>query len=385
MRRWRLLFILVALTLPTLPAAAVDWHFYGSARMATWYQSGDAPALLNANDNGNLDVRDSELAWDLSLESVIGAKVKHQNLSGYFEYGGQADLRLLYGVWKPFGEQSWELLVGQAYTPLASLVYSNQDYRDDDNLRSTGQPWDVRKPMIQVKYSGFKLAFIQVSGSSDLGVTYADGGQTRPGDVDVLIPKIQAGYHHDWDRVFVDIIGGYQTYRIEDLLGGGQDFDIDSYIVGGGGGVTIGAAYVRGFVWYGQNAEQFDLTSLSPESLNGNPVTGAQVVLDANGNAVDVQDTNNLGAMGVIGYKLNDMFAFEGGYGYLKNTNDVYDRLSGNDSVIQTWYVQATITLARGVFIIPEAGQYDYGDSALTPDKDLRDFWYAGAKWQIDF
>ena len=382
MKKWRLLF---ALTLAAVPAAAVDWNFYGSARLATWYQSGDAPALMSSNDNGNLDVRDSELTWDLSPESRIGAKVKHHHLRGYFEYGGNADLRLLYGVWKPFGEQSWELLVGKAYTPLSFLFYAKQVYYNDNDLEATGQPWDGRKPMVQVKYEGFKLAFIQVSGSSDLGVTYADGGQTRPGDVDVLIPKIQAGYHHDWQRVFVDILGGYQTYRIEDPLGAGEDFDVDAYVIGGGAGVTIGAAYVRGFVWYGQNASQFDLTSLSPESLNGNPVAGAQVVADANGNAVDVQDTNNLGALGVIGYKLNDMFALEGGYGYLKNTNDLYDQLSGNDSVIQTWYVQATITLARGVFIVPEIGQYDYGDSAIAPGRDLKDFWYAGAKWQIDF
>lgn len=151
MKKLSVLFTLATLAVFAVPAAAVDWNFYGSARMATWYQSGDAPALMSSNDNGNFDVSDSELTWELSPESRIGATVKHQNLSGYFEYGGDADLRLLYGVWKPFGDQSWDLLVGKAYTTLGALFYSNQVYYNDNDLEATGQAWDGRKPMIQVK------------------------------------------------------------------------------------------------------------------------------------------------------------------------------------------------------------------------------------------
>jgi hypothetical protein len=50
------------------------------------------------------------------------------------------------------------------------------------------------------------------------------------------------------------------------------------------------------------------------------------------------------------------------------------------------------VTLAKGVYIIPEIGYRDFGTQDIdkpfyivAPDVDLGSLFYAGAKWQIDF
>jgi hypothetical protein len=45
--------------------------------------------------------------------------------------------------------------------------------------------------------------------------------------------------------------------------------------------------------------------------------------------------------------------------------------------------VQAAVTLAPGVYIVPEIGYQDFMDNAAGNDEGYQ--WYAGAKWQIDF
>ncbi|MDP4857597.1 MAG: hypothetical protein NWR42_09310, partial [Desulfobacterales bacterium] len=52
------------------------------------------------------------------------------------------------------------------------------------------------------------------------------------------------------------------------------------------------------------------------------------------------------------------------------------------------YYLQAAITIARGVYLIPEVGLRDYGElegNPAEPNQDLGSLFYAGAKWQIDF
>jgi hypothetical protein len=39
--------------------------------------------------------------------------------------------------------------------------------------------------------------------------------------------------------------------------------------------------------------------------------------------------------------------------------------------------------MAPGVYLVPEAGYYDYQDDIYGQDEGYE--WYAGAKWQIDF
>ncbi len=381
MKKIGLFLAVLAMAAFSVPAVAMDWNFYGSVRMGTWYETGDASGLMGGGAyapthmNNNLDESDAETIWDLHANSRIGAKVKHGNVSGYFEYGNATNpnnvwLRKLYATWKPQGA-NWTLLVGQTYTPI-DLFYSDQVYNEDEGLLSTGQAYDSRKPMIQLQYDGFKLAFVKVSGAKDLGATFVGPDNTETAaDVDVVVPKIEASYHHAWDTFYIDVVGAYQTYKVENSSSFGGDFTVDSYLFGGGGGVNIGPAYIRAFGWYAQNAKQLGMY------LQGH----ADAVVTGSGNDLDVEDTDSYGALGVLGFKVNDMLSLEGGYGYLKHENDLYV----DDSETYAFYFNAPITLAKGVFIVPEVGHYDYGNSTSVPNLDLKDFTYFGAKWQINF
>ena len=62
---------------------------------------------------------------------------------------------------------------------------------------------------------------------------------------------------------------------------------------------------------------------------------------------------------------------------------DAFDASGLDDTDVYAIYGQAVVGLAPGVWIIPEAGYFDYGDDMVGNDAGSR--WYAGAKWQIDF
>jgi hypothetical protein len=84
----------------------------------------------------------------------------------------------------------------------------------------------------------------------------------------------------------------------------------------------------------------------------------------------------------VASFKFTDQLTFEAGYGYQNNDSDAPGEDEGD---VHAAYGQAVISLAPGVWIIPEVGYYDYGDDIGGTGKDFGTQLYAGAKWQIDF
>ena len=352
------------------PLQASDWRFYGSARMMTWYESGDAPGFLNEHDNGNIDQRDSELTWALQGNSRIGAKVKHGDVEGRFEYGTGVNLRRLYAVWK-FTEGQ-ELLIGQDYVPLGDLGYSNMVYAGDEGLSDAGTVDDGRRPMIQWSWNGLKVALVSVQ-----DVLVPDGYE-EGADIDVLLPKIEAHYRYEADSFYAGVFGGFQTYQVDaenievepgrQLPGG---IVVNSYVGGIEGGVTLGPIYINGQIYWAQNAGPFGLAALG---------INQPVYLDN-----DIQNATTFGVGGVIGWAISDMFALEAGAGYTEEDNDAIGKAPGYVTKDKTaaYYLQATITLAKGVYVVPEVGYWDLYDDIAG--KDEKDFWYAGAKWQINF
>jgi hypothetical protein len=78
---------------------AIDWNFYGNARMATFYDSRDYGDNLNA---AGTDSKDTDTQWDFQGNSRIGANIKAENLKAQFEFGvneASVSSRRLYGVW----------------------------------------------------------------------------------------------------------------------------------------------------------------------------------------------------------------------------------------------------------------------------------------------
>ena len=421
MKKLFVLFAALALVVSAVPAMAAQWDFYGSARMGMWVETGDAQPFLNQHWNGQPGQGDTELTYYLQGNSRIGAKVKHGTVSGYFEYGTGVNVRKLYATWKP-ENAGWSLLVGQTYTPV-NLFYSGQVYASDEGLLSTGGIYDGRHGMIQFQWEGLKLALVELKTATSAGMVYpgatpdADG---VPGDVDVWLPKLEASYHFGADQWFFDVVGGFTTYQVEDPLGGERwnnveysSQDIRSFIVGAGGGVNFGPAYVKAHGYYGQNTGSFGMYDnsnklfgkpiLNPTGQNGAFPTYASTASNyvvkvnfQNGvpTSYDYEDTTTWGLLGVVGFKLNDMVAMELGASYLNHSNDLFV----DDGKVLSAYFQAPLTLAKGVYIIPEVGYYnpdtrlDTANIVTLPDGsqtftsvDADDWWYFGAKFQINF
>jgi hypothetical protein len=404
-----------------VPVMAVDWNFYGSARLATFYFSDDA-ADSALRDLGTVGNKESELQWNLQGNSRIGAKVKAESVSGQIELGlkaqGNADgdvgTRRVYGVWD-FGPG--KLKVGKDYTPIYQFI-SGQVFDEDQGLLGIGTAYGGRPAQAALSFGGFEIAFIdpnvgQLSGlGEDAGRAAAveaaqaaleaaavagdfaaylaaqaaleaalalpDLGSTN-GDPDKVFPKIEASWGMGFDSWNFKIAGGYQYYSIDDVVsladGSTNDIGVSSWLLGANVGFNLGPTYVKAAGSYGQNVGNAGWNYPGDWTTSGGLGTW---------DGDDGVDTNNswMAAL-VAGLKVSDMLTFEAGAGY--RSDNPKDAPDGFDEVQNVWniYGQAVIALAAGVYVIPEVGYYDYGNDYT--DADAGDSFYAGAKWQIDF
>lgn len=328
------------------PTWAADWNFYGSARVRTFYDSVETGATTTKN-----------LTHALQSNARIGARVKvSDTLTGRFEYGaggGNANLRHLYGEWN-FGPG--KLLVGQTDS-LFNYAISHQVHDTDKNMDSYGHSDAGRQPMIRLTFGDFKLAFVQPETS---GLNLAASSQ------EVKLPKLEASYKLSFDSSYLLLTGGYQSYELTDTTTL-RSYDVDSYVIALGGQVQFGSAYLGGDIWAGQNVKPYQF-KCSPD---GDPVV-------VGGNTL--ADNDSYGFLIVAGYKLNETFSFETGYGYVEAEVDNIAYVK-DDTV--AYYIQSTVTLADGVFFVPEIGRIDKGNTNLNAvDSDTT---YAGIKWQINF
>ena len=369
------LFIIFAILCLATPAMAADWNFYGSARFATFWQD------LSGDTNNDAD-DDSGLQWAQQGNSRIGAVVKfNDQIGGGFEMSDSFGKRKLYGTYN-FGNGS-QLLIGQTYTPMA-LFYSNSVFDGDGDLLGAGEFYEGRLPMVQWKMGGLKVALItpntegydaaaavESTFTADNGVDQVDLVTTDavPYDIDSKLPKIEVGYNYKADMFFVDVVGGYQTYKL-DGNGVYEDYDVDAYVIQGGGGVNIGPMFIKAEGHFGKNLGNYGAYD---------PTYGDQLPeLDDSFDVTNDKDAKCWGALGVIGFNLSEMVVFEGGFGHEEAEVDDSDNAQTRDQ----WYVNATINVAPGFFIVPEIGQIFWSEDATDPEPDL---FYAGAKWQINF
>lgn len=341
----KVIVVLAALALMTGSAYAAQWDFYGSARVGTFWSDTDT---ISGADN---DVQYSEY---LQGNARVGAKVKvSDELTGRFEYGasgGNANIRLLYGEWD-FG--AGKLKVGQDYTPLVWL-WSNQVYESDEGLLKEGALYSGRQAQVCLTFGGLKLAFL------DPNTTITGGASNQ-----VIIPAIEVAYTLDLDMIELDFAAGYSTFE---ATVGGEDEDVDSYVVALGAQFNMAGFFMKGDVYYGENAG--NLISISVDGDNRGGDGFAQI---AGG---ELLDNECIGFMLVAGYKINDIFTVEAGYGFTQTELDV-DGSEADESA--TYYVNTTINLAPGVFVVPEVGFFDGKE-----DNDTEILYY-GMKWQINF
>ena len=371
MKKWTILLAAVALVCFSVPALAVDWSFYGSARIYTFYVSNDlGDSTTTAGDDG-----DASLEWGNTIgnNSRIGFRAKADNVNGRVEIqlkGNEngdpgtditTETRLIYGVWN-FG--AGKLKVGKDYTPVSQFI-SGQVYDEDLGLLGIGTQYGNRTPQIAFSFGGFDIALIQQK-DDDISTS---GGVATGGDRDSYLPKFEAGYAMSFDAWDFGIQGGYQYYSIETTTN--DDVDVTSYTIGGNVGFNFGAAYAKAAVSYGQNWGQ------AAWGLNGSFTDGSNTYWDG---VDDTDDTTSMMFALVAGMKATDMLKFEAGFGWRNDDPDVNGL---DDQTAWALYAQSVISMAPGVYIVPEVGYYDYGDQ-FNGDNAGSEF-YLGAKWQIDF
>ena len=323
---------------------SAEWNFYGSARLQTFIED---------EDYGDLALTDQKnYSHTLQTNSRIGAKViVNEQLTARFEYGTGVNLRILYGEWD-FGPGS--LLVGQTYSPL-NMLYANQVWWDDTNLLDFGGLYSGRNPMVRLKLGNFQLAMVSPASPSISGLSVTE----------VKLPKFEAKYRFAGEKWHFEIAGGYNAYEI---LNNGQTYDIDSYIIALGGGVSFGSAYLKASAWKGRNTGSYRLINQPMDSPT----------IDFNTQTVNDNDASAF--ILVAGYKINEAISLEAGCGY---TQAELDMVNSHKDAIASYYLQSKLTLAPGVFVVPEVGLIDWKTNALGVDQG--ETVYYGAKWQIDF
>ena len=380
MKKLIILIAALAVVCFSVPAMAVEWNFYGNARMATFYESRDFGDGLN---DAGTDDEDQDLQWDLQENSRIGATIRAENIRARFEFGvedddggGNVSSRRIFGVWN-FG--AGKLKVGKDYTPVAQFI-SGQVFDTDLGLLGMGAFYGERRGQISFQFGGFEIALVNPSSDLIRGLGEIPGLQA--GDVDEVLPKFEASYGMGFDYWNFKLFGGYQYFSIEDVEsaenpGTDDDLDIHSWALGADLGFNFGPGYVKGALSYGQNTG--DAGWNIPDGVNDRPNTyqGGRAMWDLDD---DVNNTYTLQTALVAGLKFTDMLSFEGGFGYR------YDRTDeGIERDTKPWavYLQSVIAVAPGVYIIPEVGYYDLDNNASGDEAGS--LFYLGGKWQINF
>jgi len=354
----KIIVALAAVAMMAGSAYAAEWDFYGSARVSTFYSDTD--------QNGVANNTDTVFSESLQSNSRIGANVKvSDELAGRFEYGatsGNANIRLLYGEWN-FG--AGKLLVGQDYVPLY-LPGSNQVYSADGGLEGYGgEMYGSRHAQLKLTFGTFQIAAVEPD------LTYDDSSTTahaKGTGTDIVLPAIHVQYALVGSNWKVLMAGGYQTFDVDQTTGG----DVTSWGLGVDASMTLGALSFTAQVNGGTNVGNlWFIDVMGSETADAEGRGYADV--DAAG---VVTDNDALGFRICAAYKVNDMFGLEIGYGFQQTELDEANSIE-NES--ESYYVQAPITMAPGVFVVPEVGVVNYKEG--TED----DTTYFGAKWQINF
>ena len=378
----KIILAIAAVALLASPAMAVDWNFYGSARIQTsyhWWDQKDATGNVfsdtdadwrtqTGNDGPNFsrDDDDDGLFWDLLSTSRIGARVRGEGVNARFEYGTGVNVRLLWGRWTI--SPGFVLQVGQDWRPL-NYFYSGQQVNDAGMAGPEGAGGIITHRDPQLK--------LLIGEGQNLHIALVDpdlNTATGRSDVDQWMPVIEANYHFAADTFFFDVGGAYVSYDIE---GAGTNNaspsgDVDAWMVAAGGGVNFGPAYIKANVGYGQNIN--DLGAVTNRADNRNTAkanTGG-----------DFDDNDTLLLLGVVGFRFTDQMAIEGGVGYESNEDDISGPGDDEDETL-AFYAHLNWQPAPGVSIIPEIGYIDLMDNRFGTEEG--DSTYFSIKWQVDF
>jgi len=406
MRKLFIVVLAVAFCFTALPALAQDkaeWNWYGQVRMWTAWEDVDANTIRGGdagsraaawNPGFGLPIQDDAgLDWQLQTNSRLGVNVKWGSIGGGVEFGNQgstaaiggskdvnATFRQFYATWD-FGPAT--LLLGKTYTPYFFLVSGLCGPGGGEcNGIGFGSIYAGRNAQIQLRMGGFKFALVEPEtrftpyngvASVATGVPVAMTAM----DVDPEIPRIEASYTFNLGPAALFLGGIYQTFSVENGTATGiKSYDVDAWSLGFGARTAFGPLYVNGTFQYGSNVGSSGVlqTMLFTRALI-DPAT------------YNEESTTYMAAQLIAGFKVMDSLSFEAGVVW--NSGDG-DQVVTSGSVEQdqwVYYIQATWSPAKNVFIVPEFGIIDNGDLKISGlgDADLGKVTWFGVKWQINF
>jgi hypothetical protein len=382
MKKFIVILAAIAMVGAFTATAMADVDLYGSARFRSYYAD---------VDNGVPGAEsDKDLEWRMGHLTRFGANFKSDKITGKFEMDARAGaagatgniesnsgasglgnmrLRLLWGEYD-FG--AGKLLIGQNY-PLYELPVSGINYYSGGLQKLGGMGYDVaRTSQIRLTFGDFKVAFL----SPDTSKTVPSGTNTVGySEVNTTFPKVEVAYDLKVDAFALNFMGGWQTYEIEDYnqaanTGSKATEDVTSYVLGVRGHANFGPAYAGLALTYRVNGNNYGAWTVSAHE---------SPIFEGN----DLKDATAFGAVAALGWKVNDMFTLEGSYALL---NSEVDTALDNEDDATVWGLMAKITMAPGVYIIPELIFQDNKDvktnGVATEQGDATIF---GVFWRIDF
>ncbi len=198
---------------------------------------------------------------------------------------------------------------------------------------------------------------------------------------DTTIPKIEASLAGAFGPLSFTVRGGFNSIDYKNAATD-ETKGVDSWLGALDLTYAMGPFYVRADGYYGRNLTVYGTGApevawgLFPQSFDG----------------IDITDVKNWGWFGVAGFKINDMFAVEAGYGQRYSKQD-FQGLEAKDKT-SAFVLFVPISITPAFVITPEILWTDEGylrapaeGSAfgLNNNDDRGNKLYAGIYWRIDF
>jgi hypothetical protein len=370
--------------LPVPPKKSLD--IYGSVRLMTYIQDTDELA-------SSTGFSDTELVWNLDdgatrfgarfKEGKIGANVEirprdRQSLrTRFMSVGGANDLmRHWYGTY----DLGWgTFFVGQTWAPTFAPICAECLIGGGGYLDGYGDMGGTaRAPGLQLHFpvkavNGLaKIALLTPYTDPTTGAGSISNLTGTAVENDIKLPKIEASLAGAFGPIGFNLRGGYQTYDEVDATD--ADTSIDAWMVAFSPTYSMGPLYFKGNVWFGQNYTVY--------GAGGPAVAFGQFPTVVGGS---LQDVDDFGWMGVVGFKFNDMVSIEAGYGQRESKYDLVVGESKEHTAAVVVFVP--ITIAPNFVITPEVLLADKGELEVTgqPDVDRGEQNFYGIYWRIDF
>jgi hypothetical protein len=378
MKKLIVILAVIAMVGAFTATAMADVSLYGSARFRTYYAD---------VDSGNPGVdSDSDLEWRMGHLTRAGANFKSDKITGKLEIDARAggagatgnieadsgasrlgNVRLRH-LWGQYDFGAGKLMIGQNY-PLYDAPASGVAYYSGGLQKLGGIGYLVaRTSQIRLTFGDFRVAFLP-----------PDTASTSPSatfnEINTTFPKIEVRYDMKMDAFALNLIGGWQTYEIEDYnhttgAGTGATEDISSYVLGARCKANFGPMYAGLALTYRQNGGNYGAWTVSTKET-------------ATFQGTSIKDADAFGVVAALGFKINDMFTIEAGYSKLTSEQDT-DLANEDDA--QVYGVIAKIDVAPGVRIQPEVLFQDNEDVVNNGvSSEQGDATIVGVWWMINF